>query len=233
MDLFDFQFVPIAHGGLFWPSQKTLLVADLHLGKEATFCREGIAVPRGASERTLQRISQMLRETEANCLQILGDLFHARSSLAKDVRALFATFLESHRKVTTTLVLGNHDRAVGVLPSDWPLKILESGSLQGISLSHFPSAPADECLLTIAGHLHPAVRLRGPAASEGKLACFHFDAARRCLTLPAVGDFTGTVQIHPTAGDRVWITVGDEVKEIDLRMIASSSRSNSKLARRG
>jgi hypothetical protein len=144
MDLSDFQFVPLAHDGLYWPSQKTLFVADLHLGKEASFCREGIAVPRGASERTLQRISKMLAETEAERLVILGDLFHARSSLAEDVRALFASFLESVSPVSVTLVLGNHDRAVGALPNEWPMKIVNAWSMNGISLSHFPSLPIGE-----------------------------------------------------------------------------------------
>jgi uncharacterized protein len=230
MDLSEFQFVPLAYAGLYWPSQKTLFVADLHLGKEASFCREGIAVPRGTSERTLRRISEMLAETGAENLVILGDLFHARSSLAEDVRALFASFLESVSPVSVTLVLGNHDRAVGALPKEWPMKIVSAWSMKGISLSHFPSLPIGEDSLALAGHLHPAIKLRGPAGNEGKLACFHYDSTLRCLTLPAVGEFTGTALVHPVAGDRVWISVGSEVREIDLRVVQTQKTSSSAVA---
>lgn len=213
-------FTPLAKRGLYWPESQVLFVADLHLGKEATFCREGIAVPRGASERTLEAITQMLQQTAASQLMILGDLFHAKSSLADDMRDLFESFLLHMTDIHVTLVKGNHDRAVGALPTHWPMTIDESPFLFGdIELSHFPDRAAPECALRISGHVHPAVRLRGGGQAEGKLACFHYDAKQRCLTLPAVGEFTGTKQIRPVGQDRIWVVSDDDVIEIDRRLV--------------
>lgn len=221
MDIPPFEFGPLAKQGLFWPAQRLLFVADLHLGKEASFCREGIAVPRGASETTLQRVHDMLAETSASRLAILGDLFHAKSSLANDVRSLFASFLASIPNVAVTLVRGNHDLATGKLPSEWPIEVTDAPWIvDDLELAHFPSSPQAPRSLTIAGHLHPAIRLRGNAAHGNKLACFHYDKAMRCLTLPAIGAFTGTALIRPSRDDRVWITAEDEVMELDVRAIA-------------
>ena len=41
---------------IYWPARKTLLAADIHVGKEATFARAGIPVPGGISEQTLNTL---------------------------------------------------------------------------------------------------------------------------------------------------------------------------------
>ena len=214
-----FCFHPLAKRGLLWSDQGTLLVADLHLGKEATFCRGGIAVPRGATAGTLQMITEMLVESSASTLVILGDLFHARSSLAADIRQSFDEFLKRHRDVHVVLVKGNHDKSTGSLPTHWPMQIVDAPwSVDGVSLAHYPSPPSVGTQLCIAGHLHPAIRLRG--AGERKLPCFYFDADMRCITLPAAGEFTGTAMIRPKTNDRVWGISEDEVVELDPRLLA-------------
>lgn len=195
-----------------------LLVADLHLGKEATFCRGGIAVPRGSTVATLQMITDMLVESSASTLVILGDLFHAKSSLAADIRHCFEEFLKRHQGVDVVLVKGNHDKSTGSLPTHWPMQIVDAPwSFDGVSLVHYPSPPSDGTQLCIAGHLHPAIRLR--VAGAGKLPCFHFDADMRCITLPAAGEFTGTAVIRPNANDRVWVISEDDVLELDSRLL--------------
>jgi uncharacterized protein len=213
------RFRPLPHQGLHWVDQAALLVADLHLGKEATFCSGGIAVPRGSSEQTLRTVAVMLRDTRAERLWILGDLFHAKSSLAFDMRTLFVDFLHEFSGVDVTLVKGNHDRSSGPLPNDWPMTIVESPHvIDSVELSHFPDQAISNCEMRIAGHTHPAIRLRG--CGEGKMACFHFDAATRCLTLPAVGKFTGTRLVRPNHQDRIWVSTGDEIIEISRGQLA-------------
>ena len=206
--------------GLFLEDYQTLLVADLHLGKDTTFRREGLAVPRGSSAQTLRCVMEMVRETNAKDVIILGDLFHARTSLSAEICELFADFLRSLSSVHVTLVKGNHDRSAGPTPRDWPLQVIESELRRGpYQLSHFPGVASPEYPLRIAGHTHPAVRLRGEMQYEGKLPCFHFDSHQRCLTLPAVGDFTGTQRIHPEPDDRIWVITGEEVIELNPKLI--------------
>ncbi len=213
-------FTPLADRGLFWQSQNTLMVADLHLGKEATFCASGIAVPRGSTGRTLQCVEAMLRQTQSSRLIILGDLFHAKSSLAPDVREQFIQFLDRCGAGEVILVRGNHDRSAGTLPSDWPLVVVEEPLvIDQVELAHFPGPPTAPNQLRIAGHLHPGVVLGRPAGGR-KLPCFHYSAHDACLTLPAAGDFTGTARVRPSGQDRVWIAAENTVIEVDLRHLA-------------
>ena len=83
--LADIPFRLLADRGMFWPEQRTLFIADTHFGKGAAFRKAGIPVPAGSTEGTLAKIAGMIRNTNATRLCILGDMFHARSSLAKDV----------------------------------------------------------------------------------------------------------------------------------------------------
>ena len=82
------QFLLLADRALFWPSEKALIIADLHLGKAQTFQKEGIAVPLGAMEEDLKRLSLMLKTHEVNQLIVLGDFTHHPSGLTSQVAPL-------------------------------------------------------------------------------------------------------------------------------------------------
>ena len=201
--------------GIYWPSKRMLLVADPHLGKEATFRASGLAVPRGSTDGTLKTISRMIDETGAEHLTILGDLFHARSSLAEDIVDTFSRFLDLHSSVQVSLVKGNHDVKTGPISCAWPLRVIDPPwTVDEVTLEHFPGPPATEAQICLAGHLHPSVRLNDAAWTGGKLPCFYFDAARSCLVLPAIGEFTGTATVQPAGSDRVWVLADGEVIEV-------------------
>ena len=100
----------------FLPATATLLVADLHLGKAATFRSHGIPVPEGSAQKDLTRLAMLVAATAARRLIVLGDLFHARSGCTGEV---FAEFIAARSRFADTevlLVAGNHDRSVGRLP---------------------------------------------------------------------------------------------------------------------
>ncbi|MCC9643581.1 ligase-associated DNA damage response endonuclease PdeM [Rhodopirellula sp. JC740] len=199
-----------AGGGLHWPEHQALMVSDLHLGKDATFRRHGIGVPTGASRATLRAVSEMLDASGATELFIIGDLFHARSSLSLDATAVFEAFLRSHSNVAVTLIEGNHDRAVGQLPKNWPIDTVEGTfHLDSIAMTHEPSnLPCDADLL-VSGHLHPAHVLNTGGETTGKLPCFWW--SNGCLVLPACGRFTGTMKISPKNTDRIWVIADGQV----------------------
>lgn len=212
---FEFRF--LGHGGVHWPATRTLFVADLHLGKEATFCANGLAVPQGATAGTLRMIAGMIDQTAIERLVILGDLFHAKSSLTESVCHAFTQFLAQHRALTVMLVVGNHDIATGPLARDWAIEVLPSPSaVDGLTFAHFPGPPVASTELCLAGHLHPAVRPTGTAMPIGKLPCFYFNARQSCLTLPAIGQFTGTAIVKPGGDDRTWVLADGEVIELPI-----------------
>lgn len=210
ISLADLHFQLLADRGLFWPEQRTLFVADTHFGKDATFRAQGAPVPAGSTDGTLAKISKLLRQTGADRLCILGDMFHARSSLSSKVKMAMASFFGEHPTVAWLLVRGNHDARVGQLPRDWPLQVVDPGfKIERVAVGHHPGEVPQGSDIYLCGHIHPAVRVASRGDSLGKLPCFWH--SRGCVVLPAIGEFTGTHVVQPSSQDDVWIVAGDVV----------------------
>ena len=101
----------------YLPASATLLVADLHLGKAATFRSKGIPVPEGSAQKDLARLALLVAATRAKRLLVLGDLFHAKSGCTEEVFAEFTAARGRFSDTEVLLVAGNHDRSVGRLPA--------------------------------------------------------------------------------------------------------------------
>jgi metallophosphoesterase superfamily enzyme len=61
----------------------------------------------------------------------------------------------------------------------------------------------------IAGHVHPGIRLYGPARQRERLPCFVFGSDVGIL--PAFGDFTGLGDIDPLGFERIYAIAEDRV----------------------
>src|SRR5215213_2758960 len=70
---------------VYWPARSTLLVADVHFGKCATFRSLGVPVPAGSTQKDLARLTKLIELTSARRLVILGDLVHARAGRQDDM----------------------------------------------------------------------------------------------------------------------------------------------------
>ena len=209
----------------YLPASATLLVADLHLGKAATFRKAGIPVPEGSAQADLARLARLVAETSARRLVIVGDLFHARSGCTDHVFAEFAAARRQFAGTETILVIGNHDRGLGKVPAtlgiDACVPHLSEGPWHFV---HEPSAPlvgADRANVTISGHLHPTVSIRSPGGARIADRCFV--AEKALLVLPAFGSFTGGHRVTPAAGLRLWIARDDGVAEV-TRLAALATR---------
>ncbi len=98
------------------PTTRTLVCADVHLGKAATFRRAGLPVPEGSAQQDLKRLAGLITMHDAHRLIIAGDLFHARAGCTPRVLGEFTDFREQIRQQSDTevvLVLGNHERSLG------------------------------------------------------------------------------------------------------------------------
>ena len=199
----------------FLPADGTLLVADLHLGKAATFRQAGIPVPEGSAQADLARLERLVHETAARRLLILGDLFHARSGCTEAVCAEFAAL---RRRIATTaviLVIGNHDRALGQIPTTLGLDACVPHLAEPpFHFVHEPAVPrgADHAAFTVAGHLHPTVSIRSRGGDRIADRCFVAETAT--LVLPAFGSFTGGHRVTPAPGMRLWIARDDGVADV-------------------
>ena len=209
----------LAWRGIYWADQRTLFVADTHLGKEATFRRHSIPIPRGSSGDTLSLIADMLSMTGARRLVILGDMFHARSSLSADLSDELSKFFDAQRHVQIRLVLGNHDRGVDKLIDHWPIEIVTPGTRLGPTvLQHEPKVVPEDASLMLCGHVHPAVKV-GSSVDQVRLPCFWLTQNR--LVLPALGKFTGGHTIRPNSSDRTWVVAENRVMELPSAPVAA------------
>lgn len=195
----------------FWVRRSTLLIADLHVGKAAAFRRGGVPIPRGTTEADLRRLSGTLAMTGARRLVVLGDLYHAREGMADETVDLLRQWREAHADLTVDIVLGNHDRRAG--PSPPHLRFVEYDEPLSDPPFIFRHDPhPHETGYVLAGHVHPAVKLRGRGVRSMRLPCFHFGS--RVGILPAFGIFTGTAVVRPRRDDQVFVVADDEVLKV-------------------
>jgi uncharacterized protein len=210
----------------FLPATRTLLVADLHLGKAATFRKAGIPVPEGSAQRDLARLERLVVETDATRLLILGDLFHAAGGCTPDVFAEFASLRQRIAGTAVLLVVGNHDRRIGRLPADLGIdSCLRTLDEPPFHFVHEPATELDQpgrTAFTIGGHLHPTVSIRGPGGDRIADRCFV--AEDSLLVLPAFGSFTGGHRVSPAPGLQLWIARDDGVVDV-TRLAALAARS--------
>ncbi len=210
IELAGVHFQLFADCGLFWPAQSMLFIADTHFGKEATFRRSGIPVPVGATDATIAKISRMLHRTNAARLCILGDMFHARSSIDAIVFDSLQLFFAKFLSLEISLIRGNHDARVGPLPDEWPIEVFDAGKMiDRVALGHHPAVLPAGADIYLCGHIHPAVKGLSRKEAQGRIPCFWH--SRGQLVLPAIGAFTGTHVITLSAGDIAWITAENQI----------------------
>ena len=216
--------------GALLPASRTLLVADLHLGKAATFRRAGIPIPEGSAQGDLARLETLVRDHDVARVLVLGDLLHAASGCTSEVVAEFRAFRDRLTTTAVVLVLGNHDvaarRLAGELGLDECLSALDEPPLRFVHIAATATADDDEAMpsgigLVVAGHVHPRVTLRGPSGDRLADRCFHLD--ERILTLPAFGSFTGGHAVEITDTARVWLARDDAVLDV-TRLARPASR---------
>lgn len=198
-----------------WPARRTLVIADVHLGKAAAFGHGGLPLGRGlidaTTEHDLRRLTESLARTRAERLIILGDLLHAPASREPRTLELVAHWRSSVATLHIDLIRGNHDRQAGDPPAEWRIDCHAPGRRDGpFALHHEPVDDSDEHALC--GHIHPGIRLRGLGDDGGTLPCFVIGERRSIL--PAFGTFTGSARNFPHDGDRLFAVGPENLFEI-------------------
>ncbi|MDH3651254.1 MAG: ligase-associated DNA damage response endonuclease PdeM [Saprospiraceae bacterium] len=192
---------------IYWPSRKTLIVADLHLGKIQHFIRAGIPLPEHASMDNFERLSSALLEFAPSRLLILGDLFHSEYNSAWRI---FSDLRQTFKSLQFDLIWGNHDSLAIDLYEKNDITIF-SELIDGPF--HFTHYPVDNSsYYNVAGHLHPGVRIFGESKQSLKLPCFYFSETQ--AVLPAFGTFTGIYILNPSSTDRVVVIGADHLIEV-------------------
>ncbi len=178
-------------GALYWPDQRLLVVADLHLEKGSAFAARGVLLPPYDSATTLARLARLVERYQPQLVVALGDSFHDGGGPSRMAEISRAALTALQRGRDWLWIAGNHDpdpaeniggRFAGIL------------ALGALTLRHEPSARSNDG--EIAGHLHPLARVsrRGRAVSR---RCFASDGRR--LVMPAFGAYAGGLNVRNRA----------------------------------
>ena len=194
----------LAERAVWDPQQRTLFVADLHLGKAEVFQAHGVALPSDGEAANLNALLELAQRLRPAQVLVLGDLIHGRLGITAELRQKLMALPEL-LGCPLRLIDGNHERG------SWleGLRREPSCALGPLWLSHGPEPRPGH--LNLCGHLHP-VAVVGHGADRLRLPCFAYRRGGERgnhgpngeqLVLPAFGSLTGG---HPCSeADGIWL----------------------------
>lgn len=174
-------------GALYWPAREALIVSDMHFEKGSHFATKGVLLPPYDTRTTLRRLAVLMKQHQPKIVLSLGDAFHdggAEARMNEEDADLLARLVAAAQWIW---IVGNHDpeppaRFAGVVERD--LRI------DRLCFRHEPSPRAE--LGEIAGHLHPAARVRAETRIVRR-RCFAADGKR--AVMPAFGAYAGGLNV--------------------------------------
>lgn len=181
---------------LYWPRERALLVADLHLEKASYYAKHGQMLPPYDSRETLERVALAIRETGARRVFTLGDNFHDSAGTERLEPHAAGMLAALTRATDWVWITGNHDHAMEAKAGGTLAEELE---VAGIVLRH--QAAVGETRPELSGHFHPRLQvtvrdrhIRRPCAVVSRGIGNHGGR----MILPAFGALTGGMDAgHP------------------------------------
>ncbi|WP_295767391.1 ligase-associated DNA damage response endonuclease PdeM [uncultured Mucilaginibacter sp.] len=208
-NLLDQDLLLLPERAIYWLQQKTLIVADVHLGKAGHFRKAGIAVPRQVGLDDLDCLTRLIKQHEPQKIWFLGDLFH--SEMNADWHD-FAKWRQDHQHIIMQLVIGNHDIIKERHYHDLNVSTHHQLTEGPFLMQHHPkdeNCIADGTHYVFCGHIHPGVKLSGRGGQSVTLPCFSF--GQKQAILPSFGKFTGKVALRHRNGDKVFGVLKEKV----------------------
>ena len=171
---------------LYWESQKTLVLSDLHIGKTAHFRKAGIPIPSAILDADLRRLQSLIDHFFVETILVVGDLFHAENNTDVDQ---FQTFVQDNPTINFELIKGNHDRLNNSFYEAIGIAVYKTHKDVGAFQFVHDEQQCKGVLFCISGHTHPGVTIKGRGKVFIKIPCYEVSEQR--LILPAFSEFTG------------------------------------------
>ncbi len=206
----DHIFYLLPEKALYWESEKTIILADLHLGKASHFRKQGLPITGEAIKKDYLILNQIIIKYKPEKFLILGDLFHSEVNNEWDI---FREFIKINANISFELIFGNHD----ILSADKynSIGLINRGTMLEIDDLIFTHQPLDvvpENCLNIAGHIHPGVKLQGIARQQARLPCFYRNKGN--FIIPAFGHLTGLHILNQTKSTQIFGINGSKIFQV-------------------
>ena len=195
---------------LFWENERTLIVADLHVGKTGHFRKAGIGIPQNIYKDDLHRLLAQILFFKAEKLIIVGDLTY---SIANREMDMFRRWRLDFPSLEVHLAKGNHD----ILDNRWYMDADIQVHNDPFVMKSFvfvqdqlkPKLKLEPGQYGFSGHVHPSVTIRGRGKQTLKFPCFYF--CHNCCILPAFSHFTRNYTVSAKEGESIFALVDKEI----------------------
>jgi putative SbcD/Mre11-related phosphoesterase len=185
----------VGNRAAFFPTSETLVVSDLHIGRDEA---SEVEFPLGERADLRERLTALLDQREPSEVVFAGDVLHSfsRTSVATAESLDGLTTICRDHGVRPVLVVGNHDT---MLSSVWDGTLYDEYRLkQGdddILVCHGHEEPDGEADCYVVGHDHPTIDIEGQ-----RRPCFLYGPetyrTSGVLMLPAFSRLTPGVEIN-------------------------------------
>lgn len=142
---------------VYLPETATLVLADVHLGKDAT---SNVEMRLGEHEDATGRFADLLERFDPDEVVFAGDLLHSFSTLPRGVMETLNELRTAARTSGAELVVtpGNHDTMLGDL---WKGSTEPEYRVGDWLVTHGHEEPESAAERYLVGHDHPAIEIEG------------------------------------------------------------------------
>ena len=151
--------IEYADRSIYLPRTETLVVADLHVGRDAT---SDVELPMGEQSDIRSRLWAILESHDPERVVLAGDVLHSFGSIPHGVPETITTIRETIDEFDAGIVAlrGNHDTMLESLLDEDVVRssiVLEDGTV----VHHGHEIPESKGDRYVIGHEHPTIEIEG------------------------------------------------------------------------
>ena len=188
--IFNHEFLFDITGSIFFKKYKTLILADLHLGKGISLNDAGNIIPLYDFNETIENLRKIIKKYNPSTIISLGDSFHNNNTLLNMTEEQINNVKELTSKIRFIWINGNHDHDLcdkekigGEFCND--LKFRK------FTFRHIKTSKITD-QFEFSGHYHPKTYLK---INKTKYYYKCFVVGKNFCILPSFGHYTGGIDI--------------------------------------
>lgn len=149
----------IGRRALYFPDADALVLADLHVGRDAA---SNVELPLGERDDLLERMERLLDRFDPGTVVFAGDVLHAFDSIPLRAERTLSALVETveNAGAQPMLVAGNHDRMLSTVWDGETVEEYRLGDDRTVVL-HGHEKPTTNADRYVIGHDHPAIEIEG------------------------------------------------------------------------
>ena len=176
---------------------KTLVIADLHIGITGDLYKSGISIPSQV-KKMAEIINKMKKKTGAKNLIILGDIKHKVPGTSWTESKEIPDFLSQLKFKNIIIVKGNHDGLIEKMVNK-TVKVKKFVIVDNYFLTHGHRNIKTKQKTIVIGHNHPHVKFideMGGRFTEPVWLIGKLKGGKKIIVMPAFNELSGAIVVN-------------------------------------